>query len=116
MLLFVNAYMRLIADNPMVAEVLTIELRQSSKFMKEYANPRFAELLKMLGGTVDEGQRSGEFDPLVPAPVAARMVFGILDELALAWLLGRGEKFDIVRAADWVGAFVLKGLQARRKS
>ena len=45
--------------------------------------------------------------------MAARMLFGILDELALAWLLGRGEKFDIVRAADWVGAMVLRGLEPR---
>jgi TetR/AcrR family transcriptional regulator, fatty acid metabolism regulator protein len=116
LLLFVNAYLRLIAENPVVAEVLTIELRQSSKFMKEYANPRFAELLKMLGNTVAEGQQSGELEPSVPAPVAARMIFGILDELALAWLLGRGEKFDIVRAVDWVGAFILRGLAARRDS
>jgi TetR/AcrR family fatty acid metabolism transcriptional regulator len=110
---FIRTYLEMVQRNPKVAEVLTIELRQSSKFMKEYANPRFADLLKIVGQIVADGQKAGELDDTVPAPLAARMVFGILDEMALAWLLGRGEKFDIVRAADWIGALILRGLQRR---
>ncbi len=110
---FIATYLEMIHDEPNVAEVLTVELRQSSKFMKEYSNPRFGDLLKIAATVIKEGQDSGAFDPSVPAPLAARMLFGILDELALAWLLGRGEKFDIVRAADWVGAIFLKGLERR---
>ncbi len=109
---FIAAYLKLIQRNPNVADVLTIELRQSSKFMKEYSNPHFGEFLRLLASIVEEGQNSGEFDSSIPAPMAARMIFGILDELALAWLLGRGEKFDIVRAAEWVGTITLKGLAA----
>jgi len=93
--------------------VLTIELRQSSKFMKEASNPLFGDLLRTIAGLVAEGQAAGELSADVPAPIAARMIFGILDELALAWLLQRGEKFDIVRAADWVGALVTRGLERR---
>jgi TetR/AcrR family transcriptional regulator, fatty acid metabolism regulator protein len=110
---FVRTYLELVRDQPNVAEVLTIELRQSSKFMKEYANPRFADLLKLVAGAIADGQAAGELDASVPPQHAARMIFGIIDELALAWLLGRGEKFDIVRAADWVGALVMRGLERR---
>jgi TetR/AcrR family transcriptional regulator, fatty acid metabolism regulator protein len=116
LLAFIGAYTQLVSDNPPVAEVLTIELRQSSKFMKEHSNPRFGEFLKLLGSIIADGQRAGEFDHRVPPAVAARMIFGILDELALAWLLGGGEKFDIVRAADWIGALTMTGLEARRGS
>ena len=110
---FVRTYLQLVHDQPTVAEVLTIELRQSSKFMKEYANPRFADLLKMVAGAIAEGQAAGTLDATVPPQHAARMIFGIIDELAVAWLLGRGEKFDIVRAADWVGALIMRGLERR---
>jgi TetR/AcrR family transcriptional regulator, fatty acid metabolism regulator protein len=110
---FIAAYMRLIRDSPQVAEVLTVELRQSSKFMKQYANPRFGEFLKLLAGIIGDGQREGQIDPDVPAPIAARAIFGMIDELALAWLLGGRDKFDIVRAADWVGAITLRGLERR---
>lgn len=122
---FIEAYLTMIRDQPAAAEVLTIELRQSSKFMKEYENPRFGDFLRLLGGIVAAGQERGELDDAIPAAVAARMIFGILDELATAWLLSDGKrgdaisaalgtrrkKFDIVRAAEWAVAFVTQGLQ-----
>ncbi|HUH03549.1 MAG TPA: TetR/AcrR family transcriptional regulator [Kofleriaceae bacterium] len=110
---FIATYTTMVKENPNVAEVLTIELRQSSKFMKEYANPRFADLLKLVATVIADGQAAGELDDTVPPSIAARMLFGIIDELALAWLLGRGEKFDIVRAADWIGAMTMRGLKPR---
>jgi TetR/AcrR family fatty acid metabolism transcriptional regulator len=125
---FIHTYLKLVSDEPTVAEVLTIELRQSSKFMKEYDNPQFADFLRMLGGIIADGQARGALDAAVPPHIAARMIFGILDELALAWVLGkqpvraaaaaaspapgtRPKKFDIVRAADWVVALVTGGLE-----
>src|SRR5690349_13733346 len=117
---FIHTYLQLVSDEPTVAEVLTIELRQSSKFMKEYDNPQFADFLRMLGGVIAAAQDRGEIDTSIPAHVAARMIFGMLDELALAWVLTksipaaspgtRPKKFDIVRAADWVITLVTTGL------
>jgi len=120
---FIRSYLQLVHDEPAAAEVLTIELRQSSKFMKEYDNPQFADFLRMLGGIVAAGQEQGVFDAGIPSHVAARMIFGIVDELSLAWVLAkqppisgaaagtRPKKFDIVRAADWVVALVTNGLK-----
>ncbi|HWO25439.1 MAG TPA: TetR/AcrR family transcriptional regulator [Kofleriaceae bacterium] len=121
---FIRAYLRLVHDEPGAAEVLTIELRQSSKFMKEYENPEFADFLRMLGGLITAGQERGELDRTIPSHVAARMIFGMLDELSLAWVLARQpisavppgarpKKFDIVRAADWVVALVTSGIARR---
>lgn len=116
---FIHSYLTLVRDQPAVAEVLTVELRQSSKFMKEYDNPRFADFLRMLAGVIADGQKRGEFQPGIPAPLAARMIFGILDELATAWLLGgerTDKKFDIVRAAEWACALVTSGLNRRSEA
>jgi TetR/AcrR family fatty acid metabolism transcriptional regulator len=107
---FIRAYMELVAENRHAAEVITIELRQSAKFMKEYKNPRFADFLKTLAAVIDEGQQAGRFRADVPAPVAARALFGALDELALMWVTSRGEKLDIRKVADWIGDLVLQGL------
>jgi len=128
---FIRAYLQMVADEPAAAEVLTIELRQSSKFMKEYDNPQFADFLRLLGSIVADGQARGELEAAIPSHIAARMIFGILDELALAWVLARQpitspaisgpapgtrpKKFDIVRAADWVVALVTTGLDKRPK-
>ena len=109
---FVKTYLQLVHDEPTASEVLTIELRQSSKFMKEYDNVELADFLRMLAGVVT----ANGLDSAVPAHMAARMIFGILDELVIAWVLAkappgggtRPKKFDIVRAADWVMSFVMK--------
>ena len=119
---FVRTYLQLVHDEPAAAEVLTIELRQSSKFMKEYENPQFADFLRLLGGIIAAAQDKGEITTPIPPQVAARMIFGMLDELALAWVLAkqpfagtaggaRPKKFDIVRAADWVITLVTRGLE-----
>jgi TetR/AcrR family transcriptional regulator, fatty acid metabolism regulator protein len=113
LLAFLNTHATLVREHPELAEVLTLELRQSEKFMKEAPNPRFAQYLELLAGVIARGQERGDFSADVPPPVAARAIFGAIDELALAWLLGRGEKFDIVRAADWIGALTLRGLERR---
>ncbi len=113
---FVKTYLQLVHDEPTASEVLTIELRQSSKFMKEYDNVELADFLRLLGGIVAAAQADGTLDGSIPPHVAARMIFGMLDELALAWVLAkapfgggtRPKKFDIVRAADWVMSFVMK--------
>lgn len=110
---FLDTYAGLIVEHQDLAEVMTVELRQSTKFMKEYQSHQFGSFLKLLAGLVADGQETGEFVRELPAPVVARAIFGMLDELALAWLLGRGEKFDILRAAGHVGALVLQGLQRR---
>ncbi len=121
---FIRAYLRLVHDEPGAPEVLTIELRQSSKFMKEYENPQFADFLRMLGGLIAAGPGAAS-RPSIPSHVAARMIFGMLDELSRRVRClakqpisapspgARPKKFDIVRAADWVVALVTSGLDRR---
>ena len=121
---FIRTYLQLVHDEPAAAEVLTIELRQSSKFMKEYENPEFADFLRTLGSLVAAAQDKGDIDGSIPSHVAARMIFGMLDELALAWVLtkqplggnaagARPKKFDIVRAADWVITLISRDVASK---
>jgi TetR/AcrR family fatty acid metabolism transcriptional regulator len=116
----VRTYLQAVHDEPAAAEVVTIELRQSSKFMKEYENPQFADFLRTLAGIVS----AAGMDRVVPAHIGARMIFGVLDELALAWVLAkvplgggtRPKKFDIVRAAEWIIQLVERGLLTQHGS
>lgn len=136
--IFITRYLQAVADEPTAAEVLTIELRQSAKFMKEYENPHFAEFLRMLSGIIANGQTTGAFAATVPPHIVARALFGMLDELATAWLWAHdhtktaskannksstkagatsasvSKKFDIVAAAAWVTDLLQNGLLAGR--
>ena len=87
-----RTHLALVQANPLLAEVLTVELRQSTKFLKEYRQSKFGEFLKLVAQPIEEGQRDGTIRADVEAPVVARALFGALDELVLAWLLRRGRR------------------------
>ncbi len=110
----VRTYLALVEQQPALAEVLTVELRQSAKFMKEHSHAAFGRFLKLLARIVEAGQESGSFVRDISPQVAARAIFGAIDELALAWLLGGGEKFAIVRAGETVCSMLLGGLERKQ--
>ena len=117
-----RSHLELVQTHPLLAEVLTVELRQSTKFLKEYRQSKFGEFLKLLAQPIEEGQLDGSIRSEVEAPVAARALFGALDELVLAWLLrprtaarggGRGRgAVDLSQVAETLGALFIDGLRA----
>src|SRR5262249_4313819 len=97
---FIEMHLGLCEEHRPLVEVLTVELRQSAKFMREYKNPRFAEFLKIIAGIVEEGQRSGELRGGIPPTLCARTIFGALDKLSLARALGRSDHIPADKVAD----------------
>jgi TetR/AcrR family fatty acid metabolism transcriptional regulator len=112
----VKLHLELVEQNRDMAEVISVELRQSSKFIREYANPKFAEFLRTIAGAVVEGQRAGELRSNIDPYIFARALFGALDEIALAWLVkhpGSKASIDLPRAAAELGELFIDGLRAR---
>jgi len=109
----VRLHLELIEQNRHMAEVICVELRQSSKFIKEYANPKFGEFLRLIAGAIAEGQKSGELRADFDAPMVARAMFGALDELALAWLVRGKDRIDIPRAVEQMSTMFIEGLRNR---
>jgi TetR/AcrR family fatty acid metabolism transcriptional regulator len=112
----VKLHLELVEQNRDMAEVISVELRQSSKFIREYSNPKFAEFLRTIAGTVVEGQRTGELRTGIDPYLFARALFGALDEIALAWLVkhpGSKASIELPRAAEQLGDLFIDGLKAR---
>ena len=74
----------LLEDQRDLAEVITVNLRQSSSLLKQYAAPLFMEYIDVIAGLIREGQKQGAFRKDVNARVAARSLFGALDAILLA--------------------------------
>jgi TetR/AcrR family fatty acid metabolism transcriptional regulator len=111
---FIELHLEMVAERPRLAEVLTVELRQSSKFMREYKAPRFQEYLQLLGGIVVEGQTAGEFDAELHPTLLKRIIFGALDEVALHWVSARRKPYTLERAAHEIWTICARGLLAER--
>jgi TetR/AcrR family fatty acid metabolism transcriptional regulator len=77
---------RLGADRDL-AIVFQVELRGSTKFMQEFSAAGFAEYLDLIRQTIDDGQRAGEFRRDIKPIVAAKILYGSLDEMVTNWIL-----------------------------
>ncbi len=99
-----------------LAEVITVNLRQSSRLLKQYANRRFTEYLDLMASVIAEGQRTGELRDDVSPRIVARALFGGLDGIAMTWALGNGESGGLRRAASQFADVLLDGLRVPVKT
>lgn len=99
-----------------LAEVITVNLRQSSRFLKQYAGLRFGEYLDLMAAVVAEGQRAGDLRDDVSPRVIARVIFGGLDGIAMTWALGGAENASLRRAASQFADVLLDGLRVQRSA
>jgi len=101
---------RLGADRDL-AVVFQVELRGSTKFMEEFSAAGFAEYLALLRRTFEEGQRVGAFRKELNATVAAKILFGALDEMATNWIISK-RSYKLEPMADVVMDVFLNGVSA----
>lgn len=107
---FAFTHLRLIELNKNMAEIIQVELRQSTKFMKEYKNESFLQYLNLIGDIIREGQEKGIIRKSVIPDIAKRAFFGALDEMSRFWVLSSHKKYDIETAAKQISEYFLYGL------
>ena len=101
---------RLGADRDL-AVVFQVELRGSTKFMREFSAAGFAEYLSLLRQTFEEGQRSGVFRKDLSAKLVSKILFGALDEMATNWIISK-RKYKLEPMAEVVMDVFLNGVSA----
>ena len=110
----IHLHLNMAVEEPELAEFITVELRQSAKFIKEYENPKFQAYLRVLRDLIEEGQRKGDIRPGLDARLVVRAVFGALDELLLTLTLAsRNRSVDLKEAADHVADLFIEGMSAK---
>lgn len=96
-----------------LAVVFQVELRGTTKFMEEFSAAGFAEYLRLIRETFEEGQRAGLFRPELNAKVVAKMLFGALDEMATNWILSK-RRYKLGPMADQVLDIFLHGVSSTK--
>lgn len=107
---FAVVHLNMVRENKSLAEVIQVELRQSSKFMHEYKNRKFIEYLNIISTIVKEGQRTGYFRTDIMPGLFKRSFFGALDELSNMFVFSTKRKYNVEMAADQVSSFFIAGL------
>lgn len=111
---FIELHLGFGEGQPELAEVLTVELRQSSKFMREYKARQFGEYLEVLAEVIEDGRTRGEFIVEGDVKVMTRAIFGALDETNLAWLRGKRAPGTLTANAPVLQNIILNGLTGYR--
>jgi len=109
---FALAHLQLVEQNKNMAEIIQVEVRQSSKFMKEYRNDPFVQYLELIADIIRQGQKEGLFKKEIIPGVTKRAFFGALDEMSRFWVLSSRRQYDIKIAAKQISEYFLVGIKA----
>jgi TetR/AcrR family fatty acid metabolism transcriptional regulator len=84
-----------------LAIVFQVELRQSTKFMERFSSTGVREYLSIIRDVIAEGQTRGLLRRDVNPTIAAKVLFGALDEMATNWILS-ARRYALAADADAV--------------
>ncbi len=110
---FVFLHLKLVQKNQNLSQVIQIELRQSSKFFKEYANEKFFEYLGILEHILVDGQGRGIIRDDVNPSILKRALFGAIDEIALEWVLMKKKRYTLEEAAEQLCQMFVVGVKSK---
>ena len=108
--IFIENHMDLLEREAGLVEVLQVELRQSTKFLKDYTPVKFFEYLEIISDILEEGRREGVLRPDLNISIARRAIFGALDELSLTYILSRKPKYHPSVTAAELCRLLMEGL------
>lgn len=108
----VELHLQLVGQDRDLAIIAQVELRHSLHFMAHLSRTLVGEYLEVLARVVQQGQQEGAFRPELDPPLAAKLVFGVLDEMATDWVLSR-RNTRLESRGPAVTEFLLAGLEVR---
>lgn len=105
----VHAHLDRIGRDRDLAIVFQVELRSSTKFMEQFSSTKVTEYLDMIRCVIEDGQKQGVFRSGLNTTIAAKVLFGALDEMATNWVLSR-KRYSLVSTAGPVIDLLMNGI------
>ena len=108
LLAIAERHLAVLGENRDLAAVFQVELRQSTRFMERFTASWLRDYFELLDEVIEEGQRDGTLRADVNRKIAAKMLFGALDETVTSWLLSE-KKYRLEDLAAPVVDLFLRG-------
>lgn len=108
--IFAFQHLNMITENQEWAEVAQVELRQSSKFMREYVKDHYMDYLNIFAYIIREGQEKGVFKENINTGIAKRAFFGALDEMGRYWVLSTSKRYSVEETAQQISDMFINGV------
>lgn len=107
----VARHFAVLEDDPAVAEVVQVELRQGHKFFRGASAHEVSAYFDLIASVLEEGVAAGQLRGDLPVKMATKVLFGAMDQVATSWVLGK-RTYRLVDAADAVATIFLRGVTA----
>ena len=106
----IRAYLKTMQEDPSLGSIITMQVRQSRRFITDYDNRPLARFFSVLRSMIDDGIKQGIFRSDLSIDALRWMVFGSLDAFTLAWGLGRNSAMDLNELGEHLINLLLRGL------
>ena len=113
MYLLVHAHLSHLSQDPELAAVTQIELRQSNPEISVGIGSVVKQYFNLIDEVIQEGISTGVFRPDLDVRLARKMIFGTLDEVATSWVMKQC-KYDLVSHVDPIHNLFLNGMKGDR--
>jgi TetR/AcrR family transcriptional regulator, fatty acid metabolism regulator protein len=108
----IRLHFEMLEEDPQLAEVVQVELRQGQKFFRGASTHEIASYFALITSMLEEGVAEGRFRAELPVKVATKALFGAMDQMATSWVLGK-RGYRLADTADAVADIFLRGLGPR---
>jgi TetR/AcrR family fatty acid metabolism transcriptional regulator len=108
--IFIANHLEEMKKNRNLAEVIHIELRQTSKLIRDYRKNKFSDYLDLIASIIEHGQQNGIFRQDVHPEIAKQIIFGALDEVSRICNLSKESPFSLEEVSRMITATYLDGL------
>ncbi|GAK05171.1 fatty acid degradation regulator YsiA, TetR family [Geomicrobium sp. JCM 19037] len=106
----VEKHLSQLSDQPDLAVVTQLELRQSARELRLKINDVLKGYVHVMENVIDEGKEEGVFQDQLDTKLARQMLFGTLDEIVTNWVMKEG-KYDLSELAPSTYRMLLAGFQ-----
>jgi len=112
--IFITTHLSYMKKNKNLAEVMQIELRQSTKLIKDYRNIKFIEYIDIIAEIIRQGQQQDIFRKDILPNIAKRTLFGALDEVSRVWNISLETHYSVEEAScQIIKMFIFGMLESR---
>ena len=109
----IEYHLNLALESPHLAALVTLELRRSGKFMKEYAKEQFFEYLQQWTLVIENGKEVGFFRKDFSTGILRNILFGALDYVTGIWVSNPKRKAsDLHEVAKQLEELILRAISA----
>ncbi len=106
----VTLHLTLLGENRDLAVIFQVEFRHTLHILERLSRSRMRDYLTLIARLVEQGKREGVFKSDLDALFAAKVVFGILDEMVTDWVLS-SKNTRLASRSDPVANILLGGLR-----